>query len=230
MLGELVERRHAPAAVQVAPQAVELAQQLHAVFQAAGGKALGQFQLQRVSGAQAGQLGLHARLQLPFKQVREIGPEWRAGRTEKTGPRAVADERPPLHQVHEARRGVLRPAQQLGDRAAQGRMTADRSELLRGEARLALKGVVLAIGSDQRAQEDEAVRVRRHLRHQLGQMHAGNLGGQGLELAANLAGRVGLRVNQVHLRRAAVEMQVDDRLARGADPGLGLLAQEFREG
>src|SRR5262249_38296896 len=60
-------------------------------------------------------------------------------------------------------------------------------------------------------------------------LEAGQLRGDRLELAADLGRGVRLQVDRVHLRRAAVEVDIDDRLCRGADAGRGLGAEQVGE-
>ena len=58
-------------------------------------------------------------------------------------------------------------------------------------------------------------------------MHAGQFAADGGKDTAHLGGSIRLGINHVHLRRSAIEMDVDDRLARGTDAGGFLRTQEI---
>ena len=66
------------------------------------------------------------------------------------------------------------------------------------------------------AKKYKAIRRRRHARHQLGEMHAGQLGSDTGEFTPQLRRRFRLGIDHIHLRRAAIKMDVDHRLGRGA--------------
>ena len=71
--------------------------------------------------------------------------------------------------------------------------------------------------ADERANENELVRGCGQLRQILTNLVAGNLGGNGAELAADLARSLRLEVDHVQVRRPAVEMDIDHRLVRRTD-------------
>ena len=96
-------------------------------------------------------------------------------------------------------------------------------------ARLALERVVRTRGSDERANEHKALGERRDLRHKLSEIKSGDCRAQWTKLTADVDGCIGLRVDHVHVRRAAVEMDVDDRFARGADPSCVFGAEQSGE-
>jgi len=89
---------------------------------------------------------------------------------------------------------------------------ADAPQVRGREPGLALEGVVRPGRPDQRPDERELVRDLRDLRHQLRDAQAGQARRDRPKLSADLLGGVRLRVDGVVLRRAAVEVDVDDRL------------------
>ena len=79
----------------------------------------------------------------------------------------------------------------------------------------AVVGVVMAERADQR----ELVHLPGRARQVLADLDAGHVGGDGLELAAKLGGRVGLQVPGVDGAQAAVQEQEDQRdIARASGP------------
>ena len=70
--------------------------------------------------------------------------------------------------------------------------------------------------TNQRAKKYKAIRRRRHAGHQLGEMHAGQLGPDTGEFTAQLRRRFRLRIDHIHLRRATIKMDVNHRLGRAA--------------
>ena len=72
---------------------------------------------------------------------------------------------------------------------------------------------MLAVGADQRAKQHQFVRNLRALRHQLSQLKPWNGRANRRKGTSQLAGRMGLGIDQVHLRRATIEMNHDDRFA-----------------
>jgi hypothetical protein len=102
--------------------------------------------------------------------------------------------------------------------AVSGRPAAERLQVLRGEAGLALESVVGAGRADQRSDEGEPISDAGQLRQQLTDVQTGDLRGDRPELAADLDRRVRLQVDRVHVRRPAVEVDVDDRPGGRLDP------------
>jgi hypothetical protein len=99
---------------------------------------------------------------------------------------------------------------QLADDRSHGRTAANAGQVLGIKAALALKRVVSGGGADERADENELVGGSGKLWKVLANVDARQAGGNRLELAANLSRSVGLEIDHVHLRRAAVEMDIDD--------------------
>ena len=85
--------------------------------------------------------------------------------------------------------------------------------------------VVAAVVADQRADEDELVRHLGDAREVLADVDAGDVGVDRLELAADVGRGVRFEVPHVDVRRPAGQVDVDDRLVRRADAGLGLGAR-----
>ena len=113
---------------------------------------------------------------------------------------------------------VARFAEQLvHDRSHRG-TPADIHGILFREAQLALEGVVPPVRAHERTEEDILARIRREPRQKLGDVEAGDLCADRSKLAADLRQRVRLRNDQTHLRRPAVEVDIDDRLARRTNP------------
>src|SRR5579872_3413034 len=96
-------------------------------------------------------------------------------------------------------------------------------------AGLADAGVVLIAGADKRSDDGELVHHRRNLGHVLANLDAGDVGLDRLELAADIGRRVGLQVEHVLMRRAAGQVDHDDRLVGGSDARRGLGSQHVRE-
>ena len=70
--------------------------------------------------------------------------------------------------------------------------------------------------ANERAKKYKAIRRRRHTGHQLGEMHAGQLGSDTGEFTPQLRRRFRLGIDHIHLRRAAIKMDVNHRLGRAA--------------
>ena len=87
-----------------------------------------------------------------------------------------------------------------------------------------------AVGIGQRADERELVGHLREAGEQLANLHAGDVRGDGSELAANLAGRIRLEVEHVNVRRPARQINVDDGLVRLARAGERFELEQLREG
>ena len=90
----------------------------------------------------------------------------------------------------------------------------------------ALVGVVAAVVADHRADEGELVGHLRDAREMLADADAGDVGVDGLELAADVGRGVRFEVPHVDVGRPAGQVDVDDRLVRRADAGLGLGGEE----
>ena len=87
-----------------------------------------------------------------------------------------------------------------------------------------------AVGISQRTDEGELVGLLGEAREQLANLHAGDVGADGPELAANLAGCVGLEVEHVDVRRPAGQVDVDDGLVGLARAGERFELEQLREG
>jgi hypothetical protein len=85
-------------------------------------------------------------------------------------------------------------------------------------------------GAHEGAEEYQAIGDTRDLGQKLGDLESVELGRDGGEGAAYLGGRIGLGVDEVHLRRPSVEMKVDDRLVGRTDPGNGLGPEKIGQG
>ena len=180
--------------------------------------------------AQAGELALHAFLELASEKVRDIGAEGLVWRAEESGAGTVPGKGSALHEIDEGRGIVGAGAEQFFRHASQGGSTADGGEALWIVSRLALEAVVPAGGTDERAKEDEAVGDAGNLGQELGELETVELGRDGSERATNLGGSVGLRVDKVHLGRPAVEVKVDDGLVGGTDAGGRLGPEQIGQG
>ncbi len=100
---------------------------------------------------------------------------------------------------------------------------------LEGPAGEALKSVVARVAVRHRADERAAIHHLRELRQMLGDLDAGDIGRDRLELAAKLRRRVHLQVENVLMRRPARQENHDHRLVRPPRPGLRLRAQDLRQ-
>ena len=165
--------------------------------------------------AQPRQLAFHARFQLALEQVRNVRAERFVSRAEKSRARTVTRQGPTLHEVYK-RRCIAAGTEQTIYDATQSGPTTDTGKFLDVITALALEPIVPAGRADEGAEENKSIRHCRHARHQLGEMHAGKLGSDAGEFTAQFGGGFRLGIDHVHLRRAAVEMDVDHRLGRGA--------------
>jgi len=132
-------------------------------------------------------------------------------------------------EAEEWRRVGIGRAFEFGEDRADAGPAAGRFVFLRAPGH-ALVGVVRAGGPYDGADDGELVHHLGHAREQFANLGAGDVGGDGLELASNLARCIHLQVPHVLMRRAAGKEQVDNRLVRGADAGLGLGLQQVGHG
>ena len=161
--------------------------------------------------------------------MREIRSKRRVGGTQIPGPSTVANKRPALHQIDERRGGIVRASLQFGDDASHCRPAAERLQVLLPVSRLALKRVMLAVRLDQRPNEGELLRRFRQPRHSIGNVQSRHGGGDRKKLAADLDRGVRLRIDRIHLRRSAVQMNVDDGFTRATDPRLRFGAEQLAQ-
>ena len=94
----------------------------------------------------------------------------------------------------------------------------------------ALMGGVAVLGPDDGSQEHQLVGDLGQAGEMLADLNAGNVGGDGLELPANLRGGVHFELEHVLVRGAAREIDHDDGLAGLAQTGLALGPQQLRHG
>ena len=83
--------------------------------------------------------------------------------------------------------------------------------------------------SNERANEGELIKHRRHTGHQFGDLDARNIGGDRLELAADLRGSIRLEIDHIQVGRPSRQIDHDHRLVRTADPGPILRTQQLRQ-
>ena len=81
-------------------------------------------------------------------------------------------------------------------------------------------------GAHEGAKEHQAIGDTGYLWKKLGDLKSVELGWDGSEGTANLGRGIRLGVDEIHLRRTAVEMKVDNRLVGRTDPGAGLGAKK----
>ena len=94
----------------------------------------------------------------------------------------------------------------------------------------ALMGGVAVLGPDEGSQQHQLVGDLGQAGEMLADPDAGNVGGDGLELPANLRGRLHFELVHVLVRGAAGEINHDDGFAGFADTGLALGAQQLWHG
>src|SRR5262249_16740852 len=110
-------------------------------------------------------------------------------------------------------RRIDRPLELGQDRTHAG-PTAQRAQRIFGPTRHALKGVVIVFCSDHGANDGELVHHGRYLREYFADLNARHASRDGLELAADFLGSVGLDLPHILMRRAASKEDVDDGLVR----------------
>ncbi len=210
LLIEGVQAAHHSAGVHVAAEFVEAGQERPAVGEAFEG---------------------HAVERHVFGGAAFIRFKGRVGHAEKAG---LAGARP-FHVPHfgseadEGRHGRIDGTLQLADDGAHRGPPAGRLvfEEAAGEA---LEGVVPVVairhGADQRA----AIHHLGEARQMLGDLETRNIGGDGLEFAADLGRRIHLQIEDILMRRAARQEDHDHRLVRRtAHARRGLSAKDLRQ-
>ena len=152
-------------------------------------------------------------------------------RPEEAGARLVVRAvRAGVTQADERRDARIDRALQLGDRGAELRPAAGRRRLPGVVAVVDLDRVVVGLVADQRADDDELVHDPGEPGKGLANLDAGDVGRDRLPRAGDFLGGVGLEIEHVLVRRAADQVDQDDRLVRRADPGGRLSPQEAGEG
>jgi hypothetical protein len=169
--------------------------------------------------AEAGELALHALFQFALEEVGNVWPEGLVRSAEKPRARTIAGKGTPLHKVDEGGRIVGARTQRFFHDASHGGSTADGGERFGIVTGLTLKGIMPAGGAHEGAKEHQAIGDTSDLWKKLGDLESVELCRDRSEGPANLGGRIGLGVDEVHLGRTAVEMKVDDRLVGRTDPG-----------
>ena len=210
LTGEVVHGLNLAVGIHLAAHAVEALDEPAPVGEAVDGEALGEREVRQGEGA--GIRRVHA------------GLEGQALRAEVGG--AGAGNHLGNHHVGR-QRGVLM-LKLLGHDGPDARVRVDafvRPVFLAGEDDLVAVGVVhaavfLAVGDA--ADDGELVHDLGGQGQVLADVNAGDAGGDGVELAAKLAGRVGLRVPGLVLRRAAALVEDDDGVLALGGTGLGL--------
>ena len=120
-------------------------------------------------------------------------------------------------------------AEQPGDDRAERRPAAGRLVALRTAGQTMEIGVVVH-GVGEGTNEGEFVRPLRQSRQVFANLNAGNRCRNRLELAADFQRRIHFEVEHVLVRRAAGQVNHDDRLVRIADAGFGFGLEKLRQG
>ena len=140
---------------------------------------------------------------------------------EKTGPGAVAHHPPPLLTIDKQRRRVTRSTMELRKDRAERRPAPLTLQILRVIARLALIGIVLTGRADDGAEEGKSVGEPGESGKQLADLDPRHGRSDRRKLTTHLRRPIGLHVDRVHLRRPAVEMNMNHRPPHGGRSGIG---------
>ena len=120
---------------------------------------------------------------------------------------------------------------EFGKDGAKGRPTAGRrfgaAERASGHA---LISVVVRIGADNGSNDCQAIHDGGHFGKVFADLNAGNFGGNGFEFSSNFGRRLRFQVEHVLMRRASGQEDHNDRLVRAAVSGIGVGAEQVRQG
>ena len=194
LLIEDIHTAHESGGVEIAAQAVKTAQQRLAITETVERDAIERHVLRAAAAI---------RLERRMRDT-EIARLARARPRHVTHLRCEANER---------RHRRVHTAFELGNDGPH-RRPATRRLTFRAAAGEALEGIMAAVAVGQRADERAFVHHFRETRQVLADLDAGDVGGDGFELATDLARRVGLHVEHVLVRRAAWQEDHDRRLVR----------------
>ena len=106
-----------------------------------------------------------------------------------------------------------------GDRAVRGILGRRRLQVAREHQ--VVRGAVVAVAMGHRADDAELVQLARQPRQPIGEADAGELRGDGAEVAADLWGCVRLRIERVDLAHSASQPEKNDSIGAGGTAALG---------
>ena len=129
----------------------------------------------------------------------------------------------------EGRHALFGRALQPRDDRAELWPTAGRHVLFGMPAGIALRGVVIVLRTDDRAHWHEFVHHPGQARQVLADFNARHVGANGAKRTGDLAGSVGLEIQNVLMRRPANQIDQHDRLVRAAAAGPSVSSQQLRQ-